>query len=49
MLGTPADTLKRRVQRGQIETVDDPAATGAKRKLKRIRSDYARTQLQQAA
>lgn len=45
MLGIPADTLKRRVQRGQVETVEDPAATGTKRKLKRIRSEYAKAQL----
>lgn len=41
MLGLAPDTLKRRVQRGQVETVEDPVAGGEKRKLKRIRSDYA--------
>lgn len=45
MLGVAPDTLKRRVQRGQVETVEDPAATGTKRKLKRIRSEYAAAQL----
>ncbi|MEW1813002.1 hypothetical protein AB0284_20160 [Pseudarthrobacter phenanthrenivorans] len=45
MLGISSDALKRRVQRGQVETVEDPAATGTQRKLKRIRSEYARTQL----
>ncbi|KIC68677.1 hypothetical protein, partial [Pseudarthrobacter phenanthrenivorans] len=45
MLGIAPDTLKRRVQRGQVETVEAPEATGTQRKLKRIRSDYARAQL----
>ena len=41
MLGLAPDTLKRRVQRGQVETVEDPVAGGEKRKRKRVRSDYA--------
>ena len=45
MLGIAPDTSKRRVQRGQVETVDDPPATSSKRKLKRIRSDYTAAQL----
>ncbi|WP_018771472.1 hypothetical protein [Arthrobacter sp. 162MFSha1.1] len=45
MLGISPDTLKRRVQRGQVETVEDHAATGTQRKLKRIRSEYAEAQL----
>ena len=44
MMGIAPDTLKRRVQRGQVETVEDPAA-GTKRRLKRIRSDYAAAQV----
>lgn len=45
MLNIAPDTLKRRVQRGQVETVEDPAATGTQRKLKRIRSEYAKARL----
>lgn len=48
MLGIGQDTLKRRAQRGQVEAVEDPAATGMQRKLKRIRSEYAAAQLAKA-
>lgn len=49
MLGVAPDTLKRRVQRGQVETVEEPAATGSRRKLRRVPADYALTQLQTAS
>lgn len=49
MLGVAPDTLKRRVQRGQVQTVEEPAATGSQRKLRRVPADYALTQLQTAS
>lgn len=48
LLGVQSDTLIRRVQQGQVETVEVAAVNGTQRKLKRVRSDYARAQLQGA-
>lgn len=48
MLGIAQDTLKRRIQRGQVETVGDPTFTGTTRKTKRISSAYALAELQKA-
>ncbi|MGO4856224.1 hypothetical protein [Arthrobacter sp. 2MCAF14] len=41
MLGITKDGLKRRIQRGHVQTVEDESLTGSTRKHKRIRSDYA--------
>lgn len=49
ILGVEKDTLKRRIQRGHVQTVEDPSLTGSKRKHKRIRSDYAADVLSGAA
>lgn len=59
MMGLAPDTLKRRVQRGLVETVEDQAASerrarsgqsasGKERKLRRVRSGYAISQLEKA-
>lgn len=45
MKGINPEALKYLVKHGKVETVEDPAAKGGTRKLRRIRSEYAAAQL----